>query len=68
MCPVLLLAQHGTSNLDATVNRLEKTLTKLIANKLGFLSGEDMGKQWACVPKCGRSLALRELRRRSRPP
>ena len=26
-----------------------------------------MGKQWACVPKFGRSLAHQELRRRSHP-
>jgi hypothetical protein len=26
-----------------------------------------MGKQWACVPKFGRSLAHQDLRRRSRP-
>ena len=33
-----------------------------------FLSGGHMGKQWACVPKFGRSLAHQELRRRRRPP
>jgi len=27
-----------------------------------------MGKEWACVPKFGRSLAHQELRRCSRPP
>ena len=33
---VLPLAQHGASNLDATVNRLQKPLTKLVASKPGF--------------------------------
>ena len=32
-----------------------------------FPSGVHMGKQWACVPTFGRSLAHQELRRRSRP-
>ena len=42
------------------------------ANRAGceqarFLSGGHVGKQWACVPKFGRSLAHQELRRHSRP-
>ena len=30
MCLALPLAQHGASNLDATVNRQQKPLTKLV--------------------------------------
>ena len=33
---VLPLAQHGASNLDATVNRQQKPLTKLVATKPDF--------------------------------
>jgi len=63
---VLPLAQHGAGNFDATFNRQQKPLTKLVASKPDFYRA-DIGKQWACVPKFGRSLAHQELRSRSRP-
>src|SRR5208283_1927644 len=53
-CP---LAQHGASNLDATVNRQQKAANEAGCEQARFLSGVDMGKEWACVPKFGRSLA-----------
>jgi hypothetical protein len=46
----------------------KKPLTKLVASKPGFYRAGHMGKQRACVPKFGRSLAHQELRRCSRPP
>ena len=52
---VLPLAQREAGNLDATVNRHQKPLTKLVASKFRFLPGGRMGKHWACRPKFGRS-------------
>ena len=52
---VLPLAQHEVSNLDATVNRQQKPLSKAGCEQARFLSGGNKGKQWACGPKLGHS-------------
>ena len=59
-------------SMEQAISMPRQSPTKA-ANEAGceqarFLSGGHMGKQRACVPKFGRSLAHQELGRRSRPP
>jgi hypothetical protein len=66
----LVLPPRSAWNKQSRCHRQSPTK---VANEAGreqprSLSGGHMGNQWACVPKFGRSLALEELRRRSRPP
>ena len=49
-CP---LAQHGASNLDATVNRQQKPLTKLVASKPGFYRADTWASNGHACPNSG---------------
>jgi hypothetical protein len=50
---VLPLAQHGASNLDATVNRQQKPLTKVVASKLGFYRADTWASNGHACPNSG---------------
>ena len=50
---VLPLAQHGASNLDATVNRQQKPLTKLVASKPGFYRADTWASNGHACPNSG---------------
>jgi len=66
MRPVLPLAQHRASNLDATVNRQQKPLTKLVASSqvsIGRTPGQAMGMRAQIRAQSG----AQELGMRSRP-
>ena len=56
---VLPLAEHGTSNLYATVNRQQKAVNDAGCEQARFLSGGHMGKQWDACPNLG---AVRRIR------
>src|SRR5208282_4048940 len=49
-CP---LAQHGASNLDATVNRQQKPLTKLVATKPDFYRVYTWARNGHACPNSG---------------
>src|SRR5271157_43108 len=50
---VLPLAQHGASNFDATVNRQQKPLTKLVASKPGFYRADTWARNGHACPNSG---------------
>ena len=50
LCP---LAQHGASNLDATLNRQQKPLTKLVASKPGFYRADTWASNGHACPNSG---------------
>lgn len=50
---VLPLAQHGASNLDATVNRQQKPLTKLVASKPDFYRVYTWARNGHACPNSG---------------
>jgi hypothetical protein len=64
---VLPLAQHGGKQSRCHRQSPIKAANEAGCEQARVLSGGHMGKQWACVPKFGRSLAHQELRRCSRP-
>ena len=50
---VLPLAQHGVSNLDATDNRQQKPLTKLVASTPDFYRADTWASNWHACPNSG---------------
>ena len=60
---VLSLAQHGASNLDATVNRQQKPLTKLVASKPGFYRADTWASNGHECPNLGAVWRIRNQKR-----
>ena len=50
---VLPLAQHGAGNFDATFNRQQKPLTKLVASKPGFYRADTWARNGHACPNSG---------------
>lgn len=61
-CP---LAPHGAKQSRCHRESRQKASNEAGCEQARFPSGGHIGKQWACVPKLGRSMAHQELRRRS---
>ena len=59
MCLVLPLAQHGASNLDATVNHQQKPLTKLVTSKPGFYRADTWASNGHACPNSGAVWCIR---------
>ena len=50
---------HGASNLDATVNRQQKPLTKLVASKRGFYRADIWASNGNACPNSGAVCRIR---------